>query len=78
MASLVTGPSFISVSILVLGFNQGIDQKSGSQKFTHLSFAQYVETGRVRDTKVGMNVSNEMLLNAAKMLVLQLLPFLSY
>ena len=31
--------------------------------------------GRVRDTKFGSNVSNEMLLNAAKISVLQLLPF---
>ena len=27
---------------------------------------QYLETGRVRDTKFGKNVSNKMLLNTAK------------
>ena len=33
-------------------FLREIDQKSGNRKYHHLSFAQYLETGRVRDTKL--------------------------
>ena len=47
--SLVTGPSFMSISLLVLELWQftfkGIDQKSGNRKYPRLSFAQYLETG---------------------------------
>ena len=39
------------------------------------TFSQYLTTGEVKDTKFGMNVCNEMFLNAAKS---QLLPFQSY
>ena len=46
------------------------------RKYTHLSFAQYLETGvSVTDTKFGTNVSNKMLLNAPKMPGLQLYSF---
>ena len=35
-------------------------QKSGNQKYSHLSFAQYLKTGgQVRDTRFETNVSNE-------------------
>ena len=43
----------------------GFDQKSGKRKYPRLNFVQYLETG-VRDTKSGVNVSNEKILNAAK------------
>ena len=55
----------MSVSLLVLDLwlvLWGIDQKSGNRKYHRLSFGD----GLVRDTKLGTNVSNEMLLNAAK------------
>ena len=55
--NIITGSSFLL---------QGLDQKSGNRKYARLSFSQYLETGQVRDTKLGTNVSNEMLLNAAK------------
>ena len=34
--------------------------------YPRLSFVQYLETGASRNTKFGSNVSNKMLLNAAK------------
>ena len=39
-----------------------IDQKFGKWKYPRLRFAKYLETGE----KFGTNVSNKMLLNAAK------------
>ena len=62
---IVTGSIFMSVSLLVLDLwlvLWGIDQKSGNRKYHRLSFGD----GLVRDTKLGTNVSNEILLNAAK------------
>ena len=55
LSSLVTGPSFISISALFLElwrFAFYIDQKSRNWKYPRLFF--------------GMNASNKMLLNAAK------------
>ena len=55
LSSLVTGPSFISISALFLELWQFafyIDQKSRNWKYPRLCF--------------GMDASNEMLLNAAK------------
>ena len=61
LSSLVTGPSFMSISLLVLELWQfsfiGIDWKSGSRKYP---------LGKISDTKFGTNLSNKMLLNAAK------------
>ena len=45
---------------------QGIEQKSGMRKYPHLSLAQHLGFGQTKDTKFGTNLSNEMLLNAAK------------
>ena len=48
LSSLVTGPSFMSISPLVRNCDnivlKGIDQKSENRKYPRLSFAQYVET----------------------------------
>ena len=46
------------------------DQKSGNCKHLRLSFVQYWRLGRVRNTKFGMNASNEKLFNAAMLLSL--------
>ena len=62
---IVTGSIFMSISLPVLDLwlvLWGIDQKSGNWKYHRLSFGD----GLVRDTKLDTNVSNEMLLNAAK------------
>ena len=57
LLSLVTSPSFMSISSLVLEL----------WKFTFKRDLPNIQRlGRVRDTKFGMDVSNEMLLNAAK------------
>ena len=37
-----------------------------NRKYPCLSFTQFWRMGQVRDTKLGMNVSKEILLNAAK------------
>ena len=37
---------------------QGIDQKSGNQKYTHLHFAQYLEIGANLATKFGKKLVN--------------------
>ena len=60
LSGLVIGPSFMSISLLVL-------ELSRNQKYSCLSSTQYLELGQglVMDTKFGKNVSNEMLLNAA-------------
>ena len=43
-----------------------IDQKGQNRKYPYLSFSDIWKLGWVRDTKFGANVSNKMLLNAAK------------
>ena len=49
LSSLVTGSSFMSISLLALELNNfrlyGIDQKFGSHKCPRLSFVQYLESG---------------------------------
>ena len=46
LSSLVTAPSFVSVSLLVmiLFVYKGFQKKSRNQKYLHLSFIQYLET----------------------------------
>ena len=71
--------SFITGSgVMTIFFYKGLTINLEIKNTPHLSFAQYMETDQVRDTKFGTNVSNEMLLNAAKCQGLLLLPFLSY
>ena len=58
LSSLVTGSSFMSVSLLVLELWQfsfiRVHQKSRNRKYSPVSFAQYLETGVwVRGTKFG-------------------------
>ena len=47
LSNLVTGPSFMSVSSLVLEFffQKDIDQKSGNRKYPRVGFAQNLEAG---------------------------------
>ena len=68
LSSLVTGPSFMSISSMVLelwqfSFIRGCPEIGN----TTIWFLPNIwRLGRVRDTKFGINVSNEMLLNVAK------------
>ena len=68
LSSSVTGPSFMSISSLVLELWQFTFIRDWPEilkwEIPCLSFAQYL--GLVRDTKFGSNVFNEMLLNSAK------------
>ena len=73
LSGLVTGPSFMSTSSLILKLWQfsftRIDQKSGNRKYPRLSFwvlPNILRLERVIDTKFGTNVSNIKLLNASK------------
>ena len=70
LKSSVTGPSFMSISSLVLEFWQmtiffykGLTRNPKNWNNPRLSFPQYLEMGQVRDTKFDTNLSNEMLLN---------------
>ena len=71
LSSLVTGPSFISLSLLVLELWQFLSirdwseiRKSGNAPVW--AFPNIWRLGWIWDFKFGRNVSNEMLLNAAK------------
>ena len=68
LSSSVTGTSFMPVSPLVLELWQfsSIRDWPGIRKYPRLSLPNIWRLGRVRDTKFGPNVSNKMLLNAAK------------
>ena len=70
LSSLVTVPIFMSLSSLVLELWQFLFirdwPKIRKRDCPRLSFAQYLETGRVKKTKFGTNISDKMLLNAAK------------
>ena len=72
LLSLATGPSFVSISPLVL---EWIDHDNITNELTKNLEIRNTPIwvllniwglGGVRDTKFGINVSNEMLLNAAK------------
>ena len=56
LSSLVTSPSFMSISPLVMElwqfFLKGIDQKSGNQKYPRLIFAQSADWGKLGITKL--------------------------
>ena len=62
-ASLVTGPSFMSLSSLVLVLWQFWNSKIGNTPVW--VFPNIWTLGQIRNTKFGINVSNKMLLNAA-------------
>ena len=67
LSTLVTGPSFMSVSSLVLELWQFCfirDLEIGNTPVW--VFPNMWRLGQVRDTKFGMNISNKILLNAAK------------
>ena len=70
LSCLVTGPSVMSISSLVLQLWQFFFIRDWpeirSHKYPCLSFANIWRLGPVRDTKFATNVSSEMLLNAAK------------
>ena len=70
LSSLVTGPSFMSISSLVLELRHfllwEIDQKSGIRNTLVWVFLNIWRLGWVRETYFDTNVSNEMLLNTAK------------
>ena len=65
LSSLVTGPSFMSISSLFLELWQfsfiSDWPEIQKRKYPRLSFAQNLGRGWVKDTKVGTNVSNKML-----------------
>ena len=68
LSSLVTGPSFMSISSLILGlwqFSFISDWPEVGNTFV-LVLPNIWILGQVRHTKFGMNVSNKTLLNAAK------------
>ena len=68
LSSLVTGPSFMSISSLVLSYDNfpslGMDQKS--RNILVWVLPNLWRLVQVRDIRFGTNVSHEMLLNAAK------------
>ena len=70
LASLVTGPSFMSISLLVLELWQfpfmRLTRNSEIENTPVWTLPNICRLGRVWDTKCGMNVSNEMLVNSAK------------
>ena len=70
LSSLVTGPSFISISSLFLElwqFSFMTDcPESENRKYPVWVFPNIWRLGQVTDTKLGTNVSNRMLLNAPK------------
>ena len=70
-SSLVTGPSFMSISSLVLelwhfSFIRGLTRNPEIKNTTVWVFPNIWRLRWVMDTKFGTNVSNRMLLNAAK------------
>ena len=87
LSNLVTGPTFMSISLLVLelwlfSFVRYWSEIWNSEIPVWV-FAKYLKTGRSRNTKFGTDVSNEILLFCnftfcCKMLGLQLLRFPSY
>ena len=56
LSSLVTGPSFMSISSLVFELWQfrfvRVDQKTGNWKYSRLSFAQHIETGASKKQQI--------------------------
>ena len=70
LSTLVTGPSFMSVSSLVLELWHfsviRVDQKSRNRNAPVWTLPNIWRMRRVRDTIFGTNVCNKMLLNAAK------------
>ena len=70
LSSLVTGPSFMSISSLVLELCQFSFIKDrpeiGKSEITPWVLPNIWRLGWVRDTKFSMNASNKMLLNDAK------------
>ena len=65
LSILVTGPSSMSISSPVLQLWQLLTRNPEIGK-PWLSFAQYMETWASRNRKFGTDVSNKMLLNAAR------------
>ena len=80
LLSLFTGSSFMSILLLVLKLWKFLYKRNLTRnwKYTSLNFDQYLGMGATGDTKFGLNVSNEKLLNATKVSSLHILPFLSY
>ena len=66
LSSLVTDPSFISISILTIFGYEGLTRNSEIGNPPDSVFPNMWRLRKVRNAKFGMNVSNEMLLNAAK------------
>ena len=66
LSSLVTDPSFISISILTIFGYEGLTRNSEIGNTPDPVFPSMWRLRKVRNAKFGMNVSNEMLLNAAK------------
>ena len=66
LSSLVTGPNFMSISSVLLDFFKGLTRNLEIRNIPVWVLPNTWRLGRVWDTKFGANVSNEMLLNAAK------------
>ena len=70
LKSLITGPSFMPISSLVLELWQFSFIRDWPDiqnlEYPHLILPNIWRLGRIRDTKFGTNISNNMLLNAAK------------
>ena len=70
LSSLVTGPSFMSISSLVLElwliFYKGLDRNPEIGNAPVWVLPNIWRLGREKNTKFGTKFSNEMLLNAAK------------
>ena len=83
LSRLVTGPSFMSISSLVLGvitvsFYKGLTRNPKIGNNPVLVLPNIGRLGRVKNTKFGNNVSNKMLLNAEKYQGYSFYRFLSY
>ena len=66
LSSLVTGPSFMSISSLVLELWQFLTRNPKIGYNPVWVLPNVWGQGRIRDTKLGANASNEMLSNVAK------------
>ena len=70
LLNLVTGPSFMSISSLVLElgyfFYKWLTRNQKTRYTSIWVLRNILRLEKVRDTKLSTNVSNEMLLNAAK------------